>query len=62
LRNKETSTILEAMSAVGYIITSEWYWSNYDNVQAHLRGLKEMVRLRGGLGELGEFSKKMVLL
>ena len=62
LRDKDTSTSIEAFTAVGYIITSEWYWSNYDSVKAHLKGLKEMIRLRGGLGELGDFSRKMVIL
>jgi len=39
-------------------------WSNYDNVQAHMKGLKEMVRLRGGLGDLGHdgFLRKMIIL
>lgn len=62
LRDKDTSTSIEALTAVGYIITSEWYWSNYDSVKAHLKGLKEMVRLRGGLGEMGVFSRKMIIL
>lgn len=64
LRNKETATCTEAITAVGYLVTNEWYWSNYENVKAHLKGLKEMVRLRGGLGELGKnnFQRKMVIL
>jgi hypothetical protein len=64
LRNKETSTCSEAITAVTYLVTSEWYWSNYENVQAHMRGLKEMVRLRGGLGDLGMngFLRKMIIL
>ncbi len=64
LGNKETATSDETISAVCYLITNEWYWSNYENVQAHFRGLKEMVRLRGGIGDLGMngFLRKMIIL
>lgn len=62
LRDKNASTSVEALTAVGYIVTSEWYWSNYDGVKMHLKGLKEMVRLRGGFGDMGSFSGKMILL
>jgi hypothetical protein len=42
----------------------EWYWSEFDVIEKHLKGLVEMVRLRGGLGELGlhEFLKRMILM
>lgn len=64
LRAKETSTCTEALAAVTYLITNEWYWSNFENVKAHMKGLKEMVRLRGGLGDLGMsgFLRKMIIL
>ncbi|KAG4440173.1 hypothetical protein IFR05_004318 [Cadophora sp. M221] len=64
LCNKETSTSTEAIAGVVYLAVNEWYWSNYENVQAHMKGLKEMVRLRGGLDQLGmdEFPKRMILL
>lgn len=64
LSHKETSTSTEAITGVVYLAVNEWYWSNYDNVQAHMKGLKEMVRLRGGLDKLGmsDFPRKMILL
>ncbi len=64
LARKETSTSTEAITGVVYLTVNEWYWSNYENVHAHMKGLKEMVRLRGGLDKLGmsDFPRRMVLL
>jgi hypothetical protein len=54
----------EALAGVVYFIVNEWYWSCYENVQAHIGGLIQMVRLRGGLDNLGAngFMRKMVIL
>jgi hypothetical protein len=54
----------EAICAVAILVSMEWYWSEFDVVEKHLKGLVEMVRLRGGLGELGlhEFLKRMILM
>jgi hypothetical protein len=54
----------EAIAAVAILVSTEWYWSEFDVVEKHLRGLVEMVRLRGGLGELGlhEFLKRLILM
>jgi hypothetical protein len=64
LSDKNTATCNEAIAGVIYMLVNEWYWNNHDVVQRHMRGLKEMVRLRGGLEELGMsgFLKKMVIL
>lgn len=64
LSNKETATSIEAMVVVVYLMTNEWYWSNYDSARAHMKGLRDMVRLRGGLDGMGmgEFVKRMILL
>jgi hypothetical protein len=61
---KETATCNEAITAVVYLIVNDWYWSNWNWVQAHMKGLKEMVRLRGGIDELGMegFPRKLILL
>jgi Fungal specific transcription factor domain len=54
----------EAICAVAILASIEWYWSEFEVVEKHLKGLAEMVRLRGGLGELGlhEFLKRMILM
>jgi hypothetical protein len=54
----------EAIAAVAILVAMEWYWSDFETVQGHLKGLVEMVRLRGGLGmlEMHEFLKKMILM
>jgi hypothetical protein len=45
-------------------VAMEWYWGDFETVEGHLKGLVEMVRLRGGLGmlEMHEFLKKMILM
>lgn len=64
LTKRGESTSNEAIAGVVYLIVNEWYWSSYESVSAHMAGLREMVRLRGGLGAMGmnEFLKKMVVL
>lgn len=43
----------EAISAVTQLISNEWYFGETQDLQAHLRGLREMIRLRGGYDNLG---------
>jgi hypothetical protein len=64
LSDKSSATCNEAIAGVTYLLTNEWYWNNPDVVQRHMRGLKEMIRLRGGLENLGMggFMKTLVLL
>lgn len=64
LANKGMAISNEAIAGVVYLVINEWYWSCYENVQAHMAGLREMVRLRGGLGEMGmhEFLRKMIIM
>ena len=52
LRSK-SSTSDEAITAVIQLILDEWYWGETGDLRAHLRGLREMIRLRGGLRNLG---------
>ena len=64
LRSHDKSTCDEAVAAVVYFTTNEWYWGGRENVHAHLGGLQEMIRLRGGLDVEGMngFLRKMVIL
>lgn len=48
-----SSTSNEAICAVIQLILDEWYWGETGDLRAHLRGLREMIRLRGGLKQLG---------
>lgn len=43
----------ETIAAHTQLILNEWYWGADTNLDAHLRGLKHMVRLRGGFRGLG---------
>jgi hypothetical protein len=47
------STSDEAIIGVLQLILDEWYWGETHDLQAHLRGLREMIRLRGGFRTLG---------
>lgn len=47
------STTDEAIAGVMQLMLNEWYWGNVDDLRAHLSGLREMVRLRGGFASLG---------
>lgn len=38
----------EAISAVSQLMLNDWYFGETRDVQAHLKGLRELVRLRGG--------------
>ncbi|QBZ56939.1 hypothetical protein PoMZ_01857 [Pyricularia oryzae] len=54
LRSTTDSTSDEAIAAVIQMILNEWYWGDSTNdLQAHLRGVREMIRLRGGIQNLG---------
>jgi len=53
LSHRHTSTSIEALVVVVYLMTNEWYWCNYEGAQAHMKGLREMVRLKGGLEGIG---------
>jgi hypothetical protein len=50
--------------AVVQMIADSWYWGETDQLTLHLSGLKRMVRMRGGLGELGlrGYLAKMILM
>ncbi|KAJ9141711.1 Oleate activated transcription factor 3 [Pleurostoma richardsiae] len=52
LRSK-TATSDEAIAGVTQLIMDEWYWGEDRDLRAHLRGLREMIRLRGGFRSLG---------
>jgi hypothetical protein len=50
--------------AVVQMISDAWYWGETTHLQTHLQGLKIMVRMRGGLGQLGlrGYLAKMILV
>ncbi|CAG7563700.1 unnamed protein product [Fusarium equiseti] len=50
--------------AVVQMISDAWYWGETTHLQTHLQGLKVMVRMRGGLGQLGlrGYLAKMILV
>lgn len=49
----ESSSSDEVIAAVIQLIVNEWCWGETNDLRAHLRGLREMIRLRGGFRSLG---------
>lgn len=47
------STTDEAIAGVTQLILNEWHWGDRKELEAHFGGLREMVRSRGGLSNLG---------
>lgn len=47
------STTDEAISCVMQLMLNEWYWGNMDDLKAHSRGLRDMVREKGDIGKVG---------
>ncbi|KAL2175860.1 uncharacterized protein P884DRAFT_278995 [Thermothelomyces heterothallicus CBS 202.75] len=43
----------EVIAGVLQIILNEWLWGNTDDLRAHLRGLRDMIKCRGGFRMLG---------
>lgn len=52
----ESSSSDEVIAAVIQLIVDEWYWGETNDLRAHLRGLREMIRLRGGFRNLGLYG------
>ncbi|KAM7184222.1 oleate activated transcription factor 3 [Rhypophila sp. PSN 637] len=48
-----SSTSDEGIAGVVQLIINEWYWGDPNDLRAHLRGLREMIKLRGGFRTLG---------
>lgn len=42
----------EAIAGVVHLTISEWFWGKMETVQAHMKGLQEMIGIRGGLNKL----------
>ncbi|KAK4179305.1 hypothetical protein QBC36DRAFT_78670 [Triangularia setosa] len=43
----------EGITGVIQLVLNEWHWGNDSDLRAHLRGLREMIRVRGGFRTLG---------
>jgi len=48
-----TSTSDEVIAGVVQLIVNEWYWGETNDLRAHLRGLSQMIKVRGGFRTLG---------
>jgi Fungal specific transcription factor domain len=64
LRSDSFYTSDGAIAAVIQLIIDEWYWGETQDLQAHLRGIRQMIKIRGGYHKLGMngLLAKMVIL
>lgn len=64
LQDEKTQCTDAVVLAISQLIMDEWYWGATHDMRAHMHGLKMVIRLRGGLQELGMhgFLAKLVLL
>lgn len=64
LRSSATQTSDAAVLAVAEMVLDEWYWGRTQDLHAHMGGLRTMIRMRGGLQDLGMhgYISKMVLM
>lgn len=53
LRSEHSGTSDEVIAGITHLLSDEWFWGARDDLQAHLRGLRELVRIRGGFNTLG---------
>ena len=53
LRSDVFYTSDAAIAAVIQLIIDEWYWGEDLDLRAHLRGIRQMIKIRGGYGKLG---------
>ncbi|GAB1313810.1 hypothetical protein MFIFM68171_04020 [Madurella fahalii] len=52
----QPSTSDEVIAGVVQLIVDEWHWGNTNDLRAHLRGLRDMIRCRGGFRTLGLYG------
>ena len=64
LRNEKTQCEDSTVLTITQLIIDEWLWGATYDLQAHMHGLQMVIRLRGGLQNLGMhgFLAKLVLL
>ncbi|KAK4201592.1 hypothetical protein QBC40DRAFT_171071 [Triangularia verruculosa] len=51
--SSQLSTSDESITGVIQLVLNEWHWGNDVDLRAHLTGLREMIRVRGGFRTLG---------
>jgi hypothetical protein len=44
-----TEVMSESIKVVVNLVVMEWFWGSDESMRAHMRGIKEMIRLGGGL-------------
>ncbi|KAH8752443.1 hypothetical protein F5882DRAFT_524557 [Hyaloscypha sp. PMI_1271] len=49
LKTSRAAVSDEAIAAVNHLLTNEWYYGDKNSQIAHMQGLQQMLRLRGGL-------------
>ncbi|KAF4969246.1 hypothetical protein FSARC_3499 [Fusarium sarcochroum] len=64
LGDRKTQTSDNLVLGVVQMVADSWYWGATKDLKAHFEGLREMIRLRGGLSQLGlhGYLAKMIIV
>ena len=64
LRSPASQTSDAAILAVAEMLQDEWYWGRTQDLHAHMSGLRTMIKMRGGLQDLGlhGYMSKLILV
>ncbi|KAM5353637.1 hypothetical protein ACJ41O_000287 [Fusarium nematophilum] len=64
LRDEASQTSDGSILGVIQMVADSWYWGATADLKAHIRGLKQMIRMRGGLDKLGlhGYLAKMIIV
>lgn len=64
LRDEASQTSDASVLGVVQMVADSWYWGATADLKAHIRGLKQMIRMRGGLSQLGlhGYLAKMIIV
>lgn len=49
LKRHLSEVMAEAIKVVVNLVVMEWFWGSDESMRAHVRGIREMIRLGGGL-------------
>ncbi|KAF4984960.1 hypothetical protein FDECE_16944 [Fusarium decemcellulare] len=64
LRDEASQTSDASVLGVVQMVADSWYWGATPDLKAHIRGLKQMIKMRGGLSQLGlhGYLAKMIIV
>ncbi|KAH6662300.1 hypothetical protein B0J14DRAFT_308034 [Halenospora varia] len=62
LKHDHKNVYVEAIHAVIHLVQLEWNWGEHANMWAHMKGIKEMIRLQGGFENIKDPLLRKILI